>query len=169
MYDSSPASAIGAMDREIALHPISPAEQSRFLPVFARYLMEIAPEADQDVVKKSRRALNRVDHRTFWIRIGARDVGFAIVLLLPEGQRELSEFTIFPEHRRYGLGRIASEQLLNTFPGQWRMGVSSASPDAAAFWGTCLSLMRQVDKVKTGAPFTACQSKSFNFWVNAAQ
>ncbi|MBT8153251.1 GNAT family N-acetyltransferase [Epibacterium ulvae] len=149
------------------MHPIAPEEQPRFLPVIARYLMEIAPSADQDVIKKSRRVLNRQDHRSFWLRNGQADLGFAIVLLLPEGQAELSDFTIFPQFRRYGFGRAAATQLLTRFPGQWRMGVSSASPDAAAFWGTCLSSMPNVAKVKTGAPFTACQSKSFNFWVSA--
>ncbi len=165
MYDTSPTAPMVTQDQPLDLHPIAPEEQPRFLPVFARYLMEIAPAEDQDVIKKSRRVLNRRDHCSFWLRAGQSDLGFAIVLLLPEGQKELSDFTIFPQFRRSGFGRAAAVQLLTRFPGQWRMGVSRASTDAAAFWGTCLSSMPHVSKVKTGAPFTACQSKSFNFWV----
>ncbi|MQQ08536.1 GNAT family N-acetyltransferase [Epibacterium sp. SM1979] len=147
------------------MRPIAPQEALRFLPLFSRYLGESDPQTVSDAIKKSKRALNRADHDAFWLLHAGREIGFAVVLHLPEGQHELSDFTIFPEHRRHGYGQRAARHLFARFPGRWRMGVSSTSLAAAAFWGTCLSSLANVENVATGAPFTSRQSKSFSFCV----
>ncbi|SCZ74140.1 hypothetical protein SAMN04488118_12211 [Epibacterium ulvae] len=153
----------------LTLSPILATDRPRLLPVLARYLAETAPSAEIDMAKKASRSINRPDMQSFWITDHCRDVGFAFVLTLPEGQRELSEFTIFPHLRRRGLGREAASLLFTTLPGKWRMGISAASPQAAAFWGTCLSLIPNIECLRTGAPFTELQCKSYCFSIPESQ
>ncbi len=147
----------------IALSLILPREQTIFASVLAPYFHEVAPAAQIDPVKRAEQMLNRRDVTAFWIHQDAARIGFALVLNLPDERRELSEFLIVPKYRRQGLGQEAASLILQEFPGRWRMGISKQSPQAAAFWGTCLSLVPGLSALQTGAPFTEHQTKSYTF------
>ncbi len=149
----------------MTLRPLIAADQPRLLPVLARYLAEIAPGAAINVSQKASRSLNRQDMQAVWICANNTEIGFAFVLTLPEGQRELSEFTIFPNMRRRGYGQAAVTALLTASPGRWRLGISQHSLQAAGFWGTCLSLVPGVTDLQTGAPFTTHQCNSYSFTI----
>lgn len=160
----------GVSDIETSALSLSPIENGHFprlLPVLARYLAETIEDQSVDPAQIATRVLNRADQTAYWIDQARSPIGFAFVLSLPEGQRELSEFTIFPECRRLGCGAAAAELLFTRYPGRWRMGLSKASPQAAGFWGTCLSAMAGVRELKEGAPFSNRQSKSYSFCFEA--
>lgn len=153
----------------LTLSLILPRERGRLATLMAPYFAEVAPEAQIDPLERAGQMLNRRDVTTFWIHKASRRIGFAIVLNLPEDRRELSEFMILPQHRRKGHGMEAAGLILNEFPGFWRMGISRHSPSAAAFWGTCLSLLPNVRRLNDGAPFTDHQVKSFTFEIEGHQ
>ena len=144
---------------------ILPREQARLAAALAPYFAEIAPDLAIDPPTRAQQMLHRKDMTAFWIRDVSDIIGFALVLNLPEDRRELSEFTIFPDHRRRGLGQAAAHLLLQEFPGRWRMGISAHSPAALAFWGTALSTLAGVRALTEGAPFTDLQIKSFTFQI----
>lgn len=168
MHDEPNARSDGLALPDVQLQSLEAKDLPRFLPVLSRYLAEIAPGLTLNATKKARRVLNRSDHRAFWFSVEKQVIGFAIILLLPEGQKELSDFTVFPKHRRHGIGSLSFKALTLAFPGQWRLGVSGCSAEANAFWGTCLSAAPFVHNIKTGAAFSSSQSKSFSFWVQSA-
>jgi len=147
----------------VALSLILPRQKTIFASVLAPYFHEVAPAAQIDPVKRAEQMLNRRDVTAFWIHHGAARIGFALVLNLLDDRRELSEFLIVPQYRRQGLGREAASLILQEFPGRWRMGISKQSPQAVAFWGTCLSLVPGLSSLQTGAPFTEHQTKSYTF------
>ncbi|WP_375700125.1 GNAT family N-acetyltransferase [Pseudophaeobacter sp. TrK17] len=146
-----------------SLSLILPREQTVFASVLAPYFHEVAPGASIDPVKRAEQMLNRKDVTAFWLHHAAARIGFALVLNLPDDRRELSEFMIVPQYRRQGHGQEAASLILQEFPGRWRMGISEGSPQAAAFWGTCLSLVPGLSALQTGAPFTEHQTKSYTF------
>ncbi|MEP2715907.1 GNAT family N-acetyltransferase [Pseudophaeobacter sp.] len=147
----------------VSLSLILRREQTIFASVLAPYFNEVAPGTAIDPVKRSEQMLNRRDVTAFWIHHEQARIGFALVLNLPDDRRELSEFLIVPQYRRQGLGREAASLILQEFPGRWRMGISKDSPQAAGFWGTCLSLVPGLSALQTGAPFTDHQIKSYTF------
>ncbi|MGR3623498.1 GNAT family N-acetyltransferase [Pseudophaeobacter sp.] len=149
----------------ISLSLILPREQAILTSVLAPYFHEIAPAIGIDPAKRAQQMLHRQDVTAFWIRHDGTRIGFALVLNLPDDRRELSEFSIVPQHRRQGHGQTAASLILQEFPGRWRMGISADSPQAAAFWGTCLSLVPGLSDLQTGAPFTEHQSKSYTFEI----
>ncbi|NIZ14329.1 GNAT family N-acetyltransferase [Phaeobacter sp. HF9A] len=150
----------------LSLSLILPRERGRFATLLAPYAAEVAPECRIPPLERAGQMLNRKDVTTFWIHEGSTRVGFAIVLNLPDDRREFSEFMILPQHRRKGLGSQAAALILSEFPGYWRMGISRHSASAAAFWGTCLSLIPNLRNLREGAPFTDHQVKSFTFEIN---
>ncbi|MVO15512.1 GNAT family N-acetyltransferase [Parasedimentitalea maritima] len=147
----------------LSLTLILPRERAQLAAALAPYFFEIAPTAPMNPDDRAEQVLHRKDVTAFWINNGGSRIGFAIVLNLPEDRRELSEFAIFPKHRRQGLGYQAAQILLQEFPGRWRMGLSAHSKQAAAFWGTCLSGMPGVRDLREGAPFSKHQIKSYTF------
>jgi predicted acetyltransferase len=148
---------------EVSLALIMPREQALFASVLAPYFYEVAPSIEVDISERAKQMLHRQDVTAFWIRQGRARIGFALVLNLPDDRRELSEFSIVPQHRRKGLGQKAASLLLQEFPGRWRMGISGHSKQALAFWGTCLSILPGVSELREGAPFTEHQTKSYTF------
>lgn len=151
----------------VTLRAISPDEKGRFASQLANYLAEVRPEARLDVLQRAGQLLNRRDTYVWWLMDQATTVGFSVVLKLPEDRRELSQFTIFPQYRRKGLGKLAAQQILATHRGHWRMGISRTSHAALAFWGTCLSLLPDIEDLRSGAAFAAEQEKSFTFIVGS--
>ncbi|TNJ41442.1 GNAT family N-acetyltransferase [Phaeobacter sp. B1627] len=149
----------------VSLSLILPRERGRLSSLLAPYFADVSPNADIDPLQRAEQMLNRKDVTAFWIHAGDLRTGFAIVLNLPDDRRELSEFMILPNYRRRGLGTAAAALILNEFPGFWRMGISRHSRMAAAFWGTCLSLLPNVSGLREGAPFTDQQIKSFTFEI----
>jgi predicted acetyltransferase len=147
----------------LTLSLILPRERAALAAVLAPYFNEVAPAAEVDTSERAEQYLHRKDVTAFWIRAVSDNIGFAIVLNLPDDRRELSEFAIFPAHRRRGLGITAAQLLLQEFPGRWRMGLSAHSTQAAAFWGTCLSGLPGVRDLRSGAPYTEHQIKSYTF------
>lgn len=154
-----------APPQPLTLRLILPKERDDLAKLLSPYYAEVAPDAGLSADQKAGQMLNRRDVTAFWICTERGRVGFALVLNLPEGRRELSELCILPEFRRQGLGRSAASLILREFPGRWRMGISAASPSALPFWGTCLSLMPGLTLLHEGAPFTALQSKSYTFEI----
>ncbi|WP_293576050.1 GNAT family N-acetyltransferase [Phaeobacter sp.] len=148
---------------------ILPRERARLATALTRYFSEIAPTLRIDPSERAGQMLHRKDVTAFWIRQGDDHIGFAIVLNLPDDRRELSEFYIDPTYRRQGLGHAAASLIFDEFPGYWRMGISAGSPNAVAFWGTCLSALKGVEQLRDGAPFTEHQIKSYSFFIAGAQ
>ncbi|MCJ8333369.1 MAG: GNAT family N-acetyltransferase [Epibacterium sp.] len=151
----------------VTLRSIRPDETGRFASQLANYLAEVRPEARLDVMQRAGQLLNRRDTDVWWLVDQATTVGFAVVLKLPDDRRELSEFTIFPQYRRKGLGKLAAQHVLETHRGHWRMGISRKSHAAIAFWGTCLSLLPNIEDLRSGAAFAAEQEKSFTFVIGS--
>ena len=149
----------------VSLSLILPRERGRLATLLAPYFAEVAPEARLDPQRRAGQMLNRRDVTAFWVHDCSRRIGFAIVLNLPDDRRELSELMILPRFRRNGLGRAAAALIFSEFPGFWRMGVSRHSPTADAFWHTCLTQFPNVRALRTGAPFTDQQVKSFTFEI----
>lgn len=147
----------------VSLSLILPRQEAQLTAMLAPYFHEIAPEIGIDPIKRAQQMLHRKDVTAFWIQKDESRIGFALVLNLPDDRRELSEFCISPKYRRQGLGQAAARLILQEFPGRWRMGISAGSPQAAGFWGTCLSLMPGLSDLQSGAPFTDHQSKSYTF------
>lgn len=147
----------------VALSLILPREEGLLTSRLAPYFHEIAPALPIDPAKRAHQMLHRQDVTAFWIKHNAARIGFALVLNLPDERRELSEFSIAPRYRRQGLGQTAASLILQEFPGRWRMGISAGSPQAEAFWGTCLSMVPGLQDLQSGAPFTEHQSKSYSF------
>lgn len=153
----------------IRLSAVTAKDQGRFASQLAAYLAEVLPEARLDPVERAGQMIHRRDMQVWWLMTNSATVGFATVLDLPEGRRELSEFAILRPYRRQGLGRLAAEQVLATHHGHWRMGISARSASALGFWGTCLSLLPNVRDLREGAPFTQHQIKSFTFVTEAVE
>ena len=153
----------------VSLSLILPREKPLFSAALAPYFNEVMPSLTIDPGKRAAQMLHRKDVTAFWVLMDAKRVGFAIVLNLPDDRREFSEFAIFPQHRRNGLGQEAAQLLLHEFPGFWRMGISAYSKDAAAFWGTCLSTIPGLIELHEGAPFTEHQSKSYSFEIKGPE
>ncbi|MGR3761045.1 GNAT family N-acetyltransferase [Roseobacteraceae bacterium NS-SX3] len=149
----------------LALEPMRIADRAPLATALGPYFAETAPAARIDPVARAGQMLNRKDVAPVWITENGTRAGFAVVVTLPGSVQELSEFTIFPPHRRKGLGQAAAHLLLSRSPGHWRLGISASSPQAAAFWGTCLSTLPGLTSLQEGAPFTAHQSKSYTFKI----
>lgn len=147
----------------VSLSLILRREEGLLTSRLAPYFHEIAPTLNIDPARRAHQMLHRQDVTAFWISHDGARIGFALVLNLPDDRRELSEFSIAPRHRRLGLGQAAARLILQEFPGRWRMGISAGSPQAAAFWGTCLSMVPGLQDLQSGAPFTDHQSKSYTF------
>ena len=135
----------------LTLALILPRERAFLAAALALYFGEVAPTAGINPDERAEQFLHRKDVTAFWIKHDTARIGFAIVLNLPDDRRELSEFAIFPKHRRQGSGSEATQILLQEFPGRWRMGMSSQSYHAAAFRGTCLSGLHGVRALLGGA------------------
>ncbi|AFO86084.1 GNAT family N-acetyltransferase [Phaeobacter inhibens] len=148
---------------------ILPRERARLAAALTRYYSEIAPNLRIDPSERAGQMLHRKDVTAFWIRQEEDRIGFAIVLNLPDDRRELSEFAIDPAYRRLGHGHAAASLIFAEFPGYWRMGISAGSPNAVAFWGTCLSALKGVEQLRDGAPFTDHQVKSYSFYIAGDQ
>lgn len=147
----------------ISLRLMTAADQGRFASQLAAYLAEVLPDSRIDPVERAGQLIHRKDMQVWWLQKEDFTVGFAVVLDLPEGRRELSEFGILPQFRRKGLGQEAAHAVIATHPGHWRIGISRHSKAAMAFWGTCLSLLPNVQDLREGAPFTQHQCRSFTF------
>ncbi|WP_171175415.1 aldehyde dehydrogenase family protein [Ruegeria sp. HKCCD8929] len=149
----------------LRLTPIHPAERARLLTDIRAYFSEIAPDAGIPSHEVVDRYWHEAGRHAFWIEQNSTGVGFALMVIHPDGQREVTEFTIFPPHRRQGLGSAAAHMLFRRFPGSWTFGVSAGSPQAAPFWQACLGACPQVRDIRRLSAKTPYQSHSFDFVV----
>lgn len=144
----------------IRLRPVTAADQNWLVPAFARYLAEIAPDLEPDPI----------DH---WWQEAAREalaietparVGFAMVRRTEAEVWDLSEFAIFPQARRSGLGQAAAHQLFAERPGAWQLGVVRAGP-ARHFWAAALPKTPGIQGLTRHPPLSPSQVLSYRFTI----
>lgn len=114
----------------ITLRAVPSSEMPVYLARFDTYIQEIAPSV---TLPPWPEWWDAEKHRAFWIETEHEKVGLALIFILRENETDLSEFTIFPEHRRAGYGVEAARKLLNSVGIHWSIGVVSR-PSALAFW-----------------------------------
>jgi predicted acetyltransferase len=71
----------------------------------------------------------------WWARVGSEIAGFALVRFdASEDRREIAEFFIVNRWRRRGIGLSFARQLLERFPGAWKLHELANNDAAIAFW-----------------------------------
>lgn len=114
----------------ISLRAVPSSEMPVYLARFDAYIQEIAPSITMPPWPEWWDAKN---HVALWIETEQDIVGIALIRRLRENETDLSEFTIFPEHRRAGHGVEAARKILNSFGTRWSIAVISR-PSSLAFW-----------------------------------
>jgi predicted acetyltransferase/N-acetylglutamate synthase-like GNAT family acetyltransferase len=72
-------------------------------------------------------------HReAFLFQVDGRWAGFGLVRA--EEPFDMSEFFVLRKYRRQGIGRTAAAQLLQRFPGPWKVRQQKTNPAATDFW-----------------------------------
>jgi predicted acetyltransferase len=98
------------------------------------YLLELTPGAPT-VYPRLELYWEDPDRLPYLIRVGARDVGFALVRDHMEARlHEMAEFFVEREWRRHGVGRHAVLALLARHPGFWHLQILEDNAVARAFW-----------------------------------
>lgn len=72
------------------------------------------------------------ERHAYLIRAGEVLAGFALVREMHP--TEMLEFFVLRRYRRRGVGRLAATQILQLFPGEWRLTQMAANRDATQFW-----------------------------------
>ncbi|MEM8731481.1 MAG: GNAT family N-acetyltransferase [Pseudomonadota bacterium] len=145
-----------------ALQPM-PSEDERLLVMALRiYFAEIVPDTPPDPVGVAADYFGYDGRHPYWIQRNGARAGFALAATEPDGCHELAEFTVFPAHRRSGIGQSAAAQLFARHPGAWRLGVV-AHGGARGFWQTALTGNPRLRDLKTGPGLTPAQSHSYTF------
>jgi predicted acetyltransferase len=71
----------------------------------------------------------------WWAKVSGELAGFALVRIdASDGRREIAEFFILNRWRRRGVGLTFARQLLNRFPGPWKLHQLGNNTAAIAFW-----------------------------------
>jgi predicted acetyltransferase len=77
------------------------------------------------------------DRSPFFIEVDKKIVGFVLIndynLLIDEG-KNIAEFYIKKEFRKNGIGKEASKQVFNLFPGKWEIRQIIENPQAHNYW-----------------------------------
>lgn len=81
----------------------------------------------------------RADHHAFFVRVGGRLAGFALVrkgskITDDPDVMDVAEFFVVRAERRKGTGRQAALALLGRFPGRWEVRVRKTNQPALHFW-----------------------------------
>jgi predicted acetyltransferase len=74
------------------------------------------------------------DHWPLALRSNSEIVGFALVRKSQPDTFVIGEFFIKPEFRRLGIGKLAVQQILQMFTGNWEVPFQSENVRAASFW-----------------------------------
>ena len=100
-------------------------------------------------------------HHGFLLRHHDEPAGFAFVHNYSHisGSAEISdieEFSIFPEHRRTGVGRACAHHVFRLFPGRWEVRVRESNRPGMLFWQPVIAEFsagdyRQVSQVEDGS------------------
>ena len=85
----------------------------------------------------------RDDHFPFFIRVGGRLAGFALVrrgsrLTASDDVMDVAEFFVIRGVRRLGVGTRAAHAVFARFPGSWEVRVRRANAPAMKFWARAL-------------------------------
>lgn len=150
--------------KHITLKRMVAQDLSDFVAVMTAYLSEIAPDLDLDPSEDAEECL-APDSLSFWVLSGGEKVGFILISRLKDGTLDLGEFSIFPEHRRQGLGFAAVEQLLHGYPGRWTLGVAGGSASAEEFWDWTLAKLTRIRNLHRIKPRFPSQTRAYLFDV----
>lgn len=135
--------------------PIQASEAPQLAPLFAAYITEVAPGLPTPDLTRWWQEDTR---HPYWLLHNNTICGFALCRALPDGTWELSEFCILPAARKHGLGMAAAQDILQSGPTRWQIGVVT-QPPAPAFWAKVAAL--PFCKAERGPPETPYQSHSY--------
>lgn len=144
------------------LAPLTHADRAAFAEMVRAYLAEIAPGLPVATADRIAAAADDPTREALMISEGGTLMGFALLRLLPDGTRELSEFYIRPDARRAGRGTRAARSILLRRPGPWRLGLARAATQAPVFWNSVLAPLTRAD---SGPPLTPHQTGSLHFTI----
>ncbi|GAB3595577.1 hypothetical protein GCM10027446_21080 [Angustibacter peucedani] len=74
------------------------------------------------------------EHRAWLVQVPAGLGGFVMTDVGEDGVRSVADFFVVRALRRSGTGREVARQLLEMFPGRWRIGFQRYNPGVEAFW-----------------------------------
>jgi predicted acetyltransferase len=77
---------------------------------------------------------NEVGREPYLFFVEGRVAGFALVRVVEGAVREMAEFWVAPDHRRFGIGRAAAQELFQENPGEWVVLSYPGSAAAEMFW-----------------------------------
>jgi predicted acetyltransferase len=100
-------------------------------------------------------------HHAFLLQHRGEPAGFAFVhnyshISSSTEVNDIEEFSIFPEHRRAGVGRACAHRLFRLFPGSWEVRVRESNHPGMLFWQPVIAEFapgdyRQVTQVEDGS------------------
>ena len=80
------------------------------------------------------------DRHPFWAIADSERVGFALVWQDREnGVARMAEFFVAPRFRRTGLGEAFARDVIERFPGAWKIRQIALNTPAVAFWRKALA------------------------------
>lgn len=102
--------------------------------MMTRYLRELATDGPT-VYPRLALYWEDPDRVPYLIRVGASDVGFALVRAHMDARlHEMAEFFVERAWRRRGIGRHAVATLFGRHPGFWHLQILEDNAAARAFW-----------------------------------
>ncbi len=90
---------------------------------------------------------SRQGRHAFLLEVDGRHAGFALVSTPDDGAHSIEEFFVMRKYRRKGIGASAATQLLDMFPGEWKVHQFASNVAAREFW-------RRVIDAHTSGRFT---------------
>ncbi|MFA4827003.1 MAG: GNAT family N-acetyltransferase [Candidatus Shapirobacteria bacterium] len=129
----------------ISLVPIKISEKDVLKEMLYEYEKEMS-DGEPGEYKYLDSYWQKPDRFPFFIEVDEKIAGFVLVnsynLVIDEG-KNIAEFYVEKEFRKNGIGREASRQIFNLFPGKWEIRQIIENPKARLYW---LKLMTEFTK-----------------------
>jgi len=118
------------------LHPVSSVNFDLYSKLLHAYETEFAPLTHKVPLEDGSFAVDApLDDHTFAyiLHKGDEPAGFAVVES-KDGNREMMEFYVAPDHRKNGTGTILAHQMFKLYPGKWQVLQLVNASYANVFW-----------------------------------
>jgi predicted acetyltransferase len=115
----------------LSLTLVAQTESSHLAEMVKSYLEELAAPLDYPYLPLYWEEAGRYP---YFIRLGERIAGFALVRNLDSSGFELAEFCVLKKFRRMDVGRQAFAKLTEIHPGKWSVRSFLGSRQAVGFW-----------------------------------
>lgn len=131
---------------EICLYPAPVTEKKVFENLMHLYLYDFSEFSGEDVDEQGRFCDSYLERYwieptrwPFLVKVDGHYAGFIMVRSQPDEETSkeifhIAEFFVLKKYRRKQVGRQMAHQILDRFPGRWRVAQTEENLPAQAFW-----------------------------------